>query len=122
MAISGDERAFFIAQGKHIAFQPKDAGHRAGGNRPIALGICQQAMKFQSGPLRVPAPLLPVIASTLQTTLDALVTQGSVPQRPHRRGGPQKKIRQQLEQIEALPTAKQRAVAQVRDSMLANKP
>ncbi len=35
--------------------------------------------------------------------------------------GPQKKIRQQLEQIEALPIAKQRAIAQVLDSMLANQ-
>ena len=36
--------------------------------------------------------------------------------------GPQKKIRQQLERIEALPIAKQRAIAQVLDSMLANQP
>jgi len=33
--------------------------------------------------------------------------------------GPQKKIRQQLELIEALPLAKQRAIAQALDSVLA---
>ena len=33
--------------------------------------------------------------------------------------GPAPKIQQQLEQIEALPKAKQRAIAQVLDSMLA---
>ena len=33
--------------------------------------------------------------------------------------GPQKKIRQQLEQIETLPMVKQRAIAQLLDSVLA---
>jgi hypothetical protein len=35
---------------------------------------------------------------------------------------PQKKIRKQLEQIETLPPPKQRAIAQVLDSMLGNQP
>ncbi|HJR73229.1 MAG TPA: hypothetical protein VJ806_06280 [Luteimonas sp.] len=35
-----------------------------------------------------------------------------------RKRGPQKKIRQQLEQIEALPIAKQRVVSQMIDAML----
>ncbi|QIL19640.1 hypothetical protein [Thermomonas sp. HDW16] len=75
----------------------------------------------EKGRRRVPVSLLPVIAQVLDTTLDALVadnaalTMASAP----KKRGPQKKIRQQLEQIEALPMAKQRAIAHVLDSMLA---
>lgn len=85
------------------------------------LGVSQQAMNsFEKGRRRVPVSLLPVIAGTLQTTLDALVGQEATPATvaPKKRG-PHKKIRQQLELIEALPVAKQRAIAQVFDSVLA---
>ena len=121
MAISDDERAFFIALGQRIAIQRKtqDITQAELAER---LGISQQAMNsFEKGRRRVPVSLLPVIAQTLQTTLDALVAQEAAPATaaPKKRG-PQKKIRQQLEQIEALPMAKQRAIAQVLDSMLAN--
>jgi hypothetical protein len=56
----------------------------------------------------------------LDTTLDALVADTTAPAiklAPKKRG-PQKKIRQQLEQIEALPVAKQRVVSQMIDAML----
>lgn len=69
----------------------------------------------------MPVSLLPVIAQALDTTLDALVADNAAPaitSTPKKRG-PQKKIQQQLQQIEALPMAKQRAIAQVLDSMLA---
>lgn len=123
MAISDDERAFFIALGARIALQRKacditqvDLAER--------LGISQQAMNsFEKGRRRVPVSLLPVIAQTLQTTLDALVDHNSTPATiaPKKRG-PQPKIVQQLQQIEALPKAKQRAIAQVLDSMLTSQP
>lgn len=121
MAISDDERAFFIALGQRIATQRKtqditqvDLAER--------LGISQQAMNsFEKGRRRVPVSLLPVIAQTLQTTLDALVDDNAAPPTKTKPGkrGPAPKIQQQLEQIEALPKAKQRAIAQVLDSMLA---
>ena len=121
MAISDDERAFFIALGQRIAEQRK-AQDITQVELAERLGISQQAMNsFEKGRRRVPVSLLPVIAHTLQTTLDALVAQDATPATtaaPKKRG-PQKKIRQQLEQIEALPIAKQRAIAQVLDSMLA---
>ncbi|TNY26833.1 helix-turn-helix domain-containing protein [Fulvimonas soli] len=122
MAISDDERAFFIALGGRIAQQRKA---QAITQVELAehLGVSQQAMNsFEKGRRRVPVSLLPVIAQTLQTTLDALVAQDAAPAptaTPKKRG-PQKKIRQQIEQIEALPPAKQRAIAQVLDSMLAS--
>lgn len=119
MAISDDERAFFIALGGRIAAQRKTQGITQV-ELAEQLGVSQQAMNsFEKGRRRVPVSLLPVIAQTLQTTLDALVDHDTAPTTtaPKKRG-PQKKIRQQLELIETLPAAKQRAIAQVLDSML----
>ena len=87
----------------------------------VTVGISQQAMNsFEKGRRRVPVSLLPVIAQTLDTTLDALVSdQAASPTAAPKKRGPQKKIRQQLERIEALPLAEQRAIVRVIDSVLA---
>jgi hypothetical protein len=77
---------------------------------------------FEKGRRRVPVSLLPVIAQTLHTTLNALVDEvAPTPAAQPKKRGPQKKIRQQLEQIETLPMVKQRAIAQLLDSMLGNQ-
>lgn len=120
MAISDDERAFFIALGQRIADQRKAQGITQV-ELAAKLGISQQAMNsFEKGRRRVPVSMLPVIAQTLHTTLDALVSDRAASPTPvPRKRGPQKKIRQQLERIEALPMAKQRVIARVIDSVLA---
>lgn len=121
MAISDDDRAFFVSLGQRIAQRRKAQGITQV-QLAEQLDISQQAMNsFEKGRRRVPVSLLPVIAQALDTTLDALVADTSAPPTkamPKKRG-PAPKIRQQLEQIEALPKAKQRAIAQVLDSMLA---
>jgi len=120
MAISDDERTFFIALGQRIAEQRKTCAIT---QVLLAeqLGISQQAMNsFEKGRRRVPVSLLPVIAQVLDTTLDALVADNTAPamkSAPKKRG-PAPKIQQQLEQIEALPKAKQRVVSQMIDAML----
>ena len=69
--------------------------------------------------MRVPVSVLPFIAQTLQITLDALIDHDSTPAIPApKKRGPQKKIRQQLEQIEALPVTKQRLVEQMIDAVI----
>jgi transcriptional regulator with XRE-family HTH domain len=79
--------------------------------------VSQQAITaYESGQRRVPISLLPLLARTLGTTLEALIGEPSTKATGKR--GPAPKIQQQLEQIEALPKAKQRAIAQVLDSML----
>lgn len=123
MAISDDERAFFIALGQRIAEQRKARGITQV-QLAEQLGISQQAMNsFEKGRRRVPVSLLPVIAQTLDTTLDALVADSAAqPAKamPKKRG-PAPKIQQQLEQISQLPKAKQRFVSEMIDSMLANQ-
>lgn len=120
MAISDDERAFFVALGQRIAARRKTQDITQA-QLAEQLGISQQAMNsFEKGRRRVPVSLLPVIAQQLDTTLDALVAHDATPvaATPKKRG-PQKKLRQQLEQIEALPLAEQRAITRVLDSVLA---
>ncbi|MEJ7804563.1 MAG: hypothetical protein WKG03_01395 [Telluria sp.] len=56
---------------------------------------------------------------TLGTTVEGLI--GVQAARSTGKRGPAPKIQQQLEQIEALPKAKQRVIAQVLDSMLAQR-
>ena len=111
----------FVALGQRIAEQRKACAITQV-QLAEQLGISQQAMNsFEKGRRRVPVSLLPLIAQALDTTLDALVADNATPaitSAPRKRG-PQKKIQQQLEQIEALPKTKQRAIAQVLDSMLA---
>ena len=119
MAISDDDRAFFVTLGQRIALRRKT---QAITQVQLAeqLGISQQAMNsFEKGRRRVPVSLLPVIAQALDTTLDALVndeahTTAAAP----KKRGPAPKIQQQLERINALPKAQQRFVMQMIETVL----
>lgn len=64
--------------------------------------------------------MLSQLAVALDTTVEDLI--GTPAKRGNSKRGPAPKIQQQLQQIEALPKAKQRAIAQVLDSMLASHP
>jgi transcriptional regulator with XRE-family HTH domain len=84
------------------------------------LRISQQArISFEKGRQRVLASLLPAIAQNLNTTLDALIAHRAAPAAAPKKHRPQKKLRQQLEMIEALPIVEQRAIVRVLDSVLA---
>ncbi|MFC3549572.1 helix-turn-helix domain-containing protein [Lysobacter cavernae] len=83
------------------------------------LGIAQQTMApYEGGTLRVAVALLPPLARSLDLSFEELVDSEDKPTLGRGKRGPAPKIKQQLEQIEALPKAKQRAIAQVLDSML----
>lgn len=84
-----------------------------------ALGVAQQTMAhYEAGALRVAVALLAPLSRTLDMTLEELV--GEEERKSTKRGkrGPAPKIQQLLEQIEALPKAKQRAITQILDSMM----
>lgn len=80
-----------------------------------------RCVTFEKGRRRGPVSLLPVIAQALDTTLDALIAHDAAPAVAPKKRGPQKKLRQQLEIIEALPIAKQRFITQMIDSVLAGQ-
>src|SRR5690606_13820715 len=75
-----------------------------------ALGVAQQTMAhYEAGRLRLLAGALPTLAEHLGVTIEELV--GAPPaKRTAGKRGPQPKIAQQLQLIEALPKAKQRAI------------
>jgi len=100
-------RKMGISQAMFYAWRKKFGG----------LGVSQQAVTaYESGQRRVPISLLPLLASTLGVTVEDLI--GVPASRSSGKRGPAPKLQQQLEQIEALPKARQRVVSQMIDAML----
>ena len=121
MAISQDERAFFVELGSRIAALRKERGIT---QMQLAemLGVSQQAMNsFEKGRRRVPVSALPVIARVLGHSVDALIDDSTPAAQlsTAKKRGPSPKIQQQLERVNALPKPDLRAVMRVLDSMLA---
>lgn len=116
VAISSDERAFFIAFGERLAQQRKAQGLTQV-QLAEALGVSQQAVTaYESGQRRVPISLLPLLAQTLGTTMDALI--GTPEPRTTGKRGPAPKLLHQLEQVSRLPKAQQKFVSQMLDTVL----
>jgi transcriptional regulator with XRE-family HTH domain len=117
VAISDDERAFFIQLGIRINRLRKGLGITQV-QLAEQLGVSQQTVTaYESGNRRVPISHLPRLAALLGTSVEALIGQPSAAAKR----GPAPKLQQQLEQLSRLPKAKQRAIAQVLDSMLASQ-
>ena len=118
MAVVTD-KTYYRELGRRIAERRKAVGMTQVELAKV-LGIAQQTMAhYEGGTLRVAVALLPPLASTLGLTLEELVGSEAKPAKTKGKRGPAPKIQQQLEQIEALPKSKQRVIAQVLDSMLA---
>ncbi|MHB8744648.1 MAG: helix-turn-helix domain-containing protein [Sulfuricaulis sp.] len=115
MAISQDERGFFVVLGNRIARLRKD--------RPLtqaqlaeALGISQPTMNaYELGQRRVPVSALPVLARALGVGLEELLGETNT---AARKRGPAPKWQQQIEAIAQLPKAQQRFVSQMLDTVL----
>lgn len=116
MAISNDERSFFVSFGERLA-QLRKAQGLTQVQLADLLAVSQQAVTaYESGQRRVPISTLPLLARTLNITIEELI--GVPPKRTSKRG-PAPKLQQQLEQLSRLPKDKQRLVSQVIESVLA---
>ena len=116
VAISTEERAFFVAFGERLAVLRKD---RSITQVQLAetLGVSQQAITaYESGQRRVPISTLPLLAETLDISIEELI--GTPAKRSTRKRGPASKLQQQLERISTLPKAQQRFVMQMLDTVL----
>lgn len=114
------ERSFYVALGQRIAERRKAKGITQV-QLAEQLGIAQQTRAhYEGGVSRIAVEKLAQAAQTLDTNVEDLL--GTQAKRTSGKRGPQPKIAQQLQQIEALPKAKQRAIAQVLDSMLTSQP
>ncbi len=123
MAISQDEREFFVALGNRIARLRKD-NQLTQVQLAETLGISQPTMNaYEFGQRRVPVSALPILARALGVGLDELLGQADFAQTNksmHKRG-PAPRWQQQIEAIAQLPKAQQRFVSQMLDTVLAQQ-
>jgi len=116
VAISNEERAFFIAFGERLASLRKAQGLTQVQLAEL-LGVSQQAVTaYESGQRRVPISSLPALADTLGVSIEELI--GQPTKRSTGKRGPAPKLQQQLEQLSRLPKTQQRLVSQLIDTVL----
>jgi transcriptional regulator with XRE-family HTH domain len=116
MAISSEEREFFVAMGERIA-----ALRRAHNVTQVqlaqALGVSQQTLQsYEVGRRRIPVSALPVVARTLAVSLDELF--GSTARATRGKRGPASRLHQQIDAVAELPKAKQQFVAEMLRNVL----
>jgi len=118
VAISQDEREFFVVLGARIAQLRRDS-HITQVQLAETLGISQSTVNaYELGHRRVPVSTLPLLARTLGVSVEALI--GEEPNMTRKRGRAPK-LQQHLERISALPKPRQRAVMDVIEAMLAQQ-
>ena len=112
------DATFFKALGARIAKARKERGltqHQLAD----ALGIAQQTLAhYEVARARIAASLIPQVAELLGLTLDELLMGRPASRGPGKRG-PASRLQQQIEAVAQLPKAKQRAVTELLDAMIA---
>jgi len=118
MAISDQERAFFIELGLRVAELRKQQGITQV-QLAEALGVSQQTMQgYEAGRRRIPVSALTTLARALGVSLEALM--GEPVTRTVKRG-PAPKLAQHMERISQLPRTQQQFVMRTLDTMLAQQ-
>ena len=114
VAISKDERAFFIQLGARVANLRREQNITQV-QLADALGVSQQTVNaYEAGTRRVPVSMLSDLATTLAVSVEELIGVSS----PSGRRGPTPKLLQQVERIQRLPKSQQRFVMQMIDTAL----
>jgi len=117
MAISSEERAFFVAMGERIASLRK-AHNVTQVQLAEALGVSQQTLQsYEVGRRRIPVSALPAVAHTLSVSLDELFGEAKPAVRAKR--GPVPQWQQQIEAVSQLPKSQQQFVARMIETVLA---
>lgn len=117
VAITTEERLFFVAMGGRIAQLRKE---RSLTQTQLAetLGVAQQTLQaYEAGARRIPVSTLPLVARTLEVSLEELFGEAAKPARNRR--GPVPQWQEHLEAISRLPRARQRFVTQMLETVLA---
>ncbi len=118
MAISQDDREFFVALGSRIAQFRKDS-HITQIQLAEMLGVSQPTMNaYELGQRRVPVSALPTLARVLGVGLEELLGESGT---ATKKRGPAPKLQQQVERLAQLPKAQQRVVMQMLDGVLAQQ-
>ena len=118
VAITQDERDFFIGLGSRIAALRRD-NHLTQVQLAETLGVAQPTFNaYELGQRRVPVSALPLLAKALGVSLEELLGESSA---ASKKRGPAPKLKQHMERISQLPKPQQRFVMQVIESVLAQQ-
>ena len=110
--------AFFKRLGARIAQARKDQDMTQV-QLAERLGLAQQTLAhYEVGRARIAADLLPVLAETLELSLDEMLI-GEPAAPPAGKRGPASRLQQQIDAIGQLPKAKQKFVVEMIDTVLA---
>jgi transcriptional regulator with XRE-family HTH domain len=116
-AISQNEREFFENLGERIA-QLRTERQISRSQLGEALGVTRQAVNaYEAGQRRVSVSVLPVLASMLGVSVEALIGAQGVPRR--RRLEP--KLQRYLERIDVLPKRQQQQIFDALDAMITQR-
>jgi len=116
MAISSEEREFFVALGERITHLRKARGITQV-QLAETLGVSQQTVQaYEVGRRRIQVSTLPVVAKLFGVSLEELFGEAD---RSNRKRGPASRLQQQIEAISQLPKTQQRFVTQMLDTVLA---
>lgn len=116
MAISPDERAFFVELGGRIA-ELRKAQDITQIEMAEILGVSQQTVNsYEVARRRVPVSALPILAKLLTVSVDELL--GEPTKRTNGKRGPASKLQQQMERVSLLPRSKQKFVIDMIDTVI----
>lgn len=116
VAISQDEREFFVQLGSRIAELRKRQGMTQA-QLAETLEVSQQTVNaYESGQRRVPVSMLPTLAHTFGVSVEELI--GAPSPRAARKRGPTPTLQRHMERISQLPKPQQKFVLQVLESVL----
>lgn len=117
MAITTEDRAFFVAMGERIA-QLRKAHNVTQVQLAEALGVSQQTLQsYEVGRRRIPVSALPTVAHTLSVSLDELFGENKPAARGKR--GPAPQWQQHIEAVAQLPKSQQQFVSKMIETVLA---
>ena len=116
MAISHDEREFFVALGNRIAQHRKES-NLTQVQLAATLGVSQPTINaYELGQRRVPVSSLPVLVKALGVGLEELLGESTA---ATKKRGPAPKLQQHMERISQLPKPRQRMVMEMLEAVLA---
>jgi transcriptional regulator with XRE-family HTH domain len=115
VAITKEDRAFFVALGTRIA-ELRKAHNITQVQLAETLEISQQTMHaYEMGHRRVPVSALALLARTLGVSVEELLGDTAA---AAKKRGPAPRLQQQIERIQQLPRTQQKIVMQMLDGVL----
>jgi transcriptional regulator with XRE-family HTH domain len=115
VAITKEDRAFFVALGTRVA-ELRKAQNITQVQLAATLDISQQTMNaYEMGHRRVPVSALSVLARALGVSVEELLGDSAS---AAKKRGPAPRLQQQIERIQQLPRTQQKFVMQMLDTVL----